>query len=407
MVSLAVVAAALVAIELSLARWFPLDGVVYRLDRDLLHDARPNASRIQRMPRSTLGEGDAEYVRVTTGREGFRGGGLDLERDRPRVLVMGDSLVMAENVPQQATFVRQLARALEEELGLDAQAIESVNAGRSGYGPGQSLLLLQRIAPIVQPDVLVFVVCAHNDLGDLARNKLFSSRDGELVRENPLVSAQVKEWFWWLEQNAGRSALLRTIEVLRAGPVKAEVIGGDPIPLYLAALEQQWQDLRGPRGAIVDSLFQDIYDADIALGVDVSGGEKAAMLTAVAAEVLGAESAPGRLGLDASVPVHFVVVPSAIDVCRDFGLVVDPSAYPEHDPTRLTATVTAALEAAGASRVHDLDPLFRGLEDPDAHFVGGTDIHWNARGQRVAAREVARSLVAADGATRAALLPKR
>ena len=42
--SLAALGAALVAAELAVERWFPVGGVVYRLDAELLHDARPDAA---------------------------------------------------------------------------------------------------------------------------------------------------------------------------------------------------------------------------------------------------------------------------------------------------------------------------------------------------------------------------
>ena len=117
---------------------------------------------------------------------GFRGD-LDLDRDREstaRLLVLGDSFVMAENVPLEGTFVRQLAFELERGLGCE---VEGVNAGRSGYGPDQSLLLLEREIDTVAPDVIVCVLCAHNDVGDLARNKAPSPWTGR--RTCPLSAA--------------------------------------------------------------------------------------------------------------------------------------------------------------------------------------------------------------------------
>ena len=50
--SLAALGAALVAAELAVERWFPVGGVVYRLDAELLHDARPDAARIQQIGRA-------------------------------------------------------------------------------------------------------------------------------------------------------------------------------------------------------------------------------------------------------------------------------------------------------------------------------------------------------------------
>ena len=110
--SLAALGAALVAAELAVERWFPVGGFVYRLDAELLHDARPDAARIQLMPRARVGPGDAARVLVTTGPEGMRGRGLDRSGERPRVLVMGDSLVMAENVPAGSTRIGFVKKSL-------------------------------------------------------------------------------------------------------------------------------------------------------------------------------------------------------------------------------------------------------------------------------------------------------
>jgi len=398
--SLAVLGAALVAAELAVERWFPVGGVVYRLDAELLHDARPDAARIQPMPRARVGPGDAARVLVTTGPEGMRGPGLDPSGERPRVLVLGDSLVMAENVPASSTFVCQLTRALEEELDLPARSLEGVNAGRSGYGPDQSLLLLERRAREIQPSVVVFVLCAHNDLGDLARNRLVALEGGTFVRRSPGVAPRIVEWFREGERAASRPALLRLLDALRAGDPIEDEFRGDPVPLYLAALRQQWDDALA--GRPVDSLFEDIHDVDVALGMDVSGGAKVALLTGVARGVLGAERSPASFGLERAAPVHFVVVPSAVDVCRPFGITVDPAIHPGYDPEALAAAHVGALRAAGAERIHDLDPPLRALDGTEELFVGGTDIHWNARGQRWAARLVARRM-AADPATRARL----
>lgn len=398
--SLAALGAALVAAELAVERWFPVGGVVYRLDAELLHDARPDAARIQPMPRARVGPGDAARVLVTTGPEGMRGRGLDRSGERPRVLVLGDSLVMAENVPASSTFVCQLTRALEEELDLPARSLEGVNAGRSGYGPDQSLLLLERCAREIQPSVVVFVLCAHNDLGDLARNRLFALEGGVFVRRSPGVAPRIEEWFQEGERAASRPALLRLFDALRAGDPIEDEFRGDPVPLYLAALRQQWDDALA--GRPVDSLFEDIHDVDVALGMDVSGGAKVALLTGIVRGVLGAERSPTSFGVERAAPVHFVVVPSAVDVCRPFGITVDPAIHPGYDPEALAAAHVGALRAAGADRIHDLDPPLRALDGTEELFVGGTDIHWNARGQRWAARLVARQM-AADPATRARL----
>lgn len=50
--SLAALGAALVAAELALERWFPVGGVVYRLDAELLHTADARSKKEQRRERA-------------------------------------------------------------------------------------------------------------------------------------------------------------------------------------------------------------------------------------------------------------------------------------------------------------------------------------------------------------------
>ena len=164
--------ATLVLLEGAVGRYFPVDGQVYGPDSELLYDAIPGTARIQVMPERYVGVGDAVRVPIRISSDGFRGAKLESPKRRKRVLVIGDSLVMAENVPLESTFAHSLGTELGERLD-SADSVETVNAGRSGYGPDQALLLLQREHERIDPDLVVCVLCAHNDFGDLMRNKLF------------------------------------------------------------------------------------------------------------------------------------------------------------------------------------------------------------------------------------------
>lgn len=395
---LASVGVGLVALELAVELWLPVGGVVYRLDDRLLHDARPNASRIQPMPAGAVGPGDASRVYVSTGEQGYRGASLDHRQSKPRVLVIGDSLVMAENVPDDATFVRQLGRALEATLGVDE--IEMVNAGRSGYGPDQALLLLERDGPMVAPDLVVFVLCAHNDFGDLMRNKLFRlGSGGELVPNEPYVGDRIRAWFQAGEVESQRLALWRLWDFYR-GPVPApEAAPSAAIELYLAALREQYEEHFIRRDREVVSLFEDVYDADVAIGVGPGVDAKVAMLEAIA--IRAAQFSEMRL---AGAPVRFVVVPSAVDICEGFGIRVDPAHFPAYRSSRLAETMVSAVSSAGQGLVLDLTHALTPTGDTPPLFVGGTDIHWNAAGQRVGAGAVA-AWLASDPMVRSRLAP--
>ena len=95
-------------------------------------------------------------VRIEINSDGFRG--RDWERKRPqalRMLVLGDSETFGWGVDQENTFASLLAR--------EHRDWQVLNAGVSGYGTDQQLLLMKRLLPVVEPD-LVICVFAYNDL---------------------------------------------------------------------------------------------------------------------------------------------------------------------------------------------------------------------------------------------------
>ncbi len=383
LLSVSAAALTLLVIELAVDRFFPVLGQVYQLDPELLHDTIPGSRRIQPMEPSRLGEGDQARVLVEVGEDGFRG---DSERGIEggrRVLVLGDSFVMAENVPLEGTFVRRLAADLEAQLGC---AVQGVNAGRSGYGPDQSLLLLQRELDEVAPDLIVCVLCAHNDVGDLARNKLFREEPaGTLVRCAPRLGARLLDEFARRRERSGGLGLQRLVRFWREAPDRRPV---DSVPvgtvdLYLAALAAQHDEffLRGDLEVV--SLFEDVFDADVAIRPDSAAvAAKLSLMTAVLRGMVELAAARG-------IPLHFVVVPSAVDVCPDFGIQVDPARFPSYSPRRLVEQLTRAVVEAGGQAT-DLSEALRA--EGASVWVGGTDIHWNAAGQRVGAARVAADL---------------
>lgn len=383
-------ALSLVALELAIERYFPVLGQVYRLDNDLLHDTIPGSQRIQPMHASRLREGDVSRVFVSIGADGFRGPPLEQPKSRPRVMVLGDSFVMAENVPLEGTFVEQLARALENERGA-GPPIEAVNLGRSGYGPDQELLLLRRSVDGIDPDLIVCVLCAHNDIGDLPRNKLFRlGSDGELVRQHPRIGARMRDEFARRAESSGRLGLVRLWSFWNDADSRRPVndLPADTIALYLTALAAQFDEHFVRRDDEVVSLFEDVYDADVAITPEAEQVRaKLALMSAILAEIV-------QTAKDRNVPLHFVVVPSAVDVCPGFGIDVDGDRYPTYRPGNLVAALEQAVLAAGG-QVLDLTPT---LSTADArHWVGGTDIHWNASGQAASARAVGAALWAREG----------
>jgi lysophospholipase L1-like esterase len=365
---------ALFVAEMSLRRWFPVGGMIYALHPQLLHATRPNSRRIQPMPQSA---GGARSL-IVINSAGYRGPELE-QSGRPRVAVYGDSLVMGENVAWEDTFVARLA-------GEWGGVPEVVNAGASGYGPDQICLRIEAELETLRPDLILLVLCATNDMGDLLRNKLFRLEQGQLVRGQPVLHESVRAKFEEALEASSRLALLRALDHARDDGIEEQAaIPGAASGLIPEYLEQAaWEFREGVQegNETVFSLLKDVYDADLAVHPDSAMAQYKRDLMAAVLSRLARVCAAG------GVPLVCVVVPSPVDLDPDFRIRVDRSLFPSYEPQRLTNACAAAARAAGIE-VLDLYELFA-TNDPGEIFVGAEDIHWNERGMALAAKDVGR-----------------
>lgn len=367
---------ALLVAEWILQRHWPVLRTNYRMDTELLHTTVPGSRRIQAMPESA--GGGRHLIRINSA--GFRGPELDSPRTRPRILVIGDSLVMAGNVAEADTFPVRLAAHLDD-------AYEVVNGGLESYGPDQSLLKLERDMPALQPDLVVLVLCATNDLGDLLRNKLFRLGEDDSLVKNTSPHAfdeRVTAIFVHNHEQAQRPALVRAwiqARNSRATREREREAGGtepgDSMPVYLQALEWLYQNTVVERDPVIYDLQQDIYDADVAIRPNaISSIYKRRLLTAILVRMSEATDA-------AAAPLVALIVPSAVDLDPNFRIRVDTARYPDYDPRALDAAMSAALTEAEIAHL-DLQQLFE-TNQPQNLFVGWEDIHWNEAGIELAA----------------------
>lgn len=117
-------------------------GRLLRDDPELGYAAVAGASGIQLLPGGTA-------VPVSYDPDGFRvQGGQErrVPRKRPFVLALGCSFTFGDATPAEDTYAEVLARRLDGT---------ALNAGKSGYGLAQMLLLARRLIPRYQPDVVV------------------------------------------------------------------------------------------------------------------------------------------------------------------------------------------------------------------------------------------------------------
>ena len=374
-IALLVLVIAVVAANAVLARFWPVRALIFRVDETLLFEPIPGGRRLLQMDEVVGGE----RILVEIGRDGFRGAPL-AKAPASRIAVYGDSLVMAENVELGDTFVARLG----VHLSTAEVPVEAVNAGVTGYGPDQALLKLEREVAGLAPDLVLIVLCASNDFGDLLRNKLFRlDAEGRLDRHRPDLSDRMRDFFAEAERAARRPALLRVVDDFREK--RRRTAARDALTLeppyirwYLDATRGEYADFIGSGDPRVYNLFQDTYDADLAIYPEWESAQyKRRLMQRVLARLREACAMH-------DVPLAAIVVPSAVDLCADFEIRVDESVWPTYSPSRLTDALSAILEA---ERIPHLD-LFTPFRDagPDGLFVGHDDIHWNAAGQELAAR---------------------
>lgn len=81
-----------------------------------------------------------------------------------RILVLGDSLVLAVQVPFEQTFTERMERQLNARLPqANGVSYRVINGGVQGYGPVEELLLFRQLVGTVQPDIVLAMVFVGND----------------------------------------------------------------------------------------------------------------------------------------------------------------------------------------------------------------------------------------------------
>ena len=117
-------------------------GRLHRYDPELGYSAVPGASGYQLLPGGAPQpvSYDREGLRVPPGQE------TRVPHKRPFVLTLGCSYTFGDATLAEDTYAEVLARRLDGT---------ALNAGKSGYGLAQMLVLARRLIPRYQPDVVV------------------------------------------------------------------------------------------------------------------------------------------------------------------------------------------------------------------------------------------------------------
>jgi hypothetical protein len=151
---------------------------------------------------------DGTWKNITNSR-GFRNT-RDYPYEKPagtvRVLSLGDSHTQGNEVQQEETF----SAVLERALAARGQPAEVLNAGVSGFGTAEQLVLLENEGVKYRPDVVVLAFFA-NDFDDNLKSNLFGlDANGNVVEKNyeHVPGVKLQNFIYaipgmlWLSQNS-------------------------------------------------------------------------------------------------------------------------------------------------------------------------------------------------------------
>ena len=246
-----------------------LTGIEYKTfvvsDPDLGWSLRPGGEGWYRS------EGEA-YVRIN--QYGFRGSAPTLQKpaDTFRVAVLGDSFTVSLDVSDDAMMTSVLSRTLQACLRYRSKKVEVLNFGVGGHGTAQELLMLRKRALAFQPDMVVLMFFAGNDVFDNGRGVRESlvdeapyfvqTAEGKLELDDSFKRNQK----FWLLNAAGtvlyHSRVLQIVnQVRKRAAVRSAIQGGVQTtpttdPSRAGDLEQAWQVTDGLLGLIQEECKQ-------------------------------------------------------------------------------------------------------------------------------------------------------
>jgi lysophospholipase L1-like esterase len=293
-----------------------------------------------------------------------------------RILALGDSFVEAFSVPA----MRGVTRLLEESLDRAIPGpVVVVNGGTAGYSTDQEVLFFESEAAKVDPHVVVLFFFFNDVMGNLsdvmggAFKPYFAiDADGLVLKNVPVPAQPIRTAHAPAPPPEEGSALLRLCgERLKNGAPRA---------YNRLARFGLWEPLR-PRPTRDD--FK-VYRRHRSPDVESAWTVTARLLERLAR---GVEARGARLLV--------VYVPSRIEVTeRDWQLTCLRYGWDETNASRFRVVERLADIARDVGfPLLDLSPALRAA---DWGVLGGpyypTDLHWNALGHEVAAREVERWL---------------
>ncbi len=373
----------------------PIDSLLFEMHPRYLYRLIPGARRLF----FREDEHGVTRILLTINSAGFRGPELRRPRRTPRIVVYGDSFVMAKLTPLGETFPAQLARKIEDAVYVP---VEAVNAGVVGYGPDQECLRIEDEIEPLAPDLLVVAIYAGNDFGDLVRDKIFRLTSAGGLRLNRYsLDYSTMANFPDQPRSAPWSMLWRGIEYLprpaelgRRSHTSSPFATKGQIRSYLDKAREEYEDFVVNGNDKVLNLFGDTYDAAVNLTPETPWARYSrGVMEQVLVRIEEVARAHG-------VPVLLVFIPSAYDVFEGPRGAAWARAARRVSPAYRPEALTNVLDDIAERHGFEYVDLFRPFRDARAERLYiPDDYHWNGAGQALAA-ELVRNKIIADGMMR-------
>ncbi len=123
-----------------------------------------------------------------------------------RIVVLGDSLVMAVQVPLEQTFCKRLENRLNQDPAAGPYRYRVINAGIQGYGPIEDWLFYTEVASAFDADIVLVALYIGNDAIEAADS---SSRLQGADGRSPTTAAVRQQTAGWVRRLVRRSMVLQ------------------------------------------------------------------------------------------------------------------------------------------------------------------------------------------------------
>jgi len=359
---------------------------VYRIHSKYIYEPVPSSTRITQMSPADGGETVVESFNEY----GRRDNEPVPSQAEFTVAVYGDSFIEGSYSSDKDLFTTRLKENLERSL---QQSVCVYNCGVSGWGPDQICLRMEEELPRLKPDLVILSLYAGNDYNDLLRNKLFSLNDQfdlverpwELSRANRNqfeFASSSSRFFRWSTKAYSQWHVSKNRQP-QFVPSKGQLRNFTTMrktQLILAA--QTFESFKSSHEIDRTYMPMSAYNFDVSVEPDsLASRFQQEFMKKILARI-------SQTAKEYETPMLGMIIPNRVDCIPMQG--PSPKEFPNYDGALLSKLTHRYAEEAGIPS-YDLFMPIKKANARSCFFH--EDIHWNAKGQNVAAQLMAGKVI--------------